>query len=249
MKPVIGITCDYDWEKHTFQLKSGYVEGIYRCGGMPFLIPPLFSDEASNGSNIVTGIIHRIHGLLLSGGQDVHPRYFQEQPHISIGRVNPFRDQTELSLCRQAVKIGIPVFGICRGIQLMNIALGGDIYQDLMAQAGDKGLICHDQPAPKWFGFHNVHIKEGSRLHHILGTTKLSTNTFHHQAVRRPAPQLEIAATAPDGVIEAVECSSHPFLIGVQWHPECMLEDPYMIKLFQAFVEAAGKICDAGNQP
>lgn len=242
MKPIIGITCDYDWDKGAFQLKSGYVEGIYRCGGLPFLIPPFSGDTGPNDINQIT---NHIHGLILSGGQDVHPHYFSEPPHTAIGRVNPFRDEMELALCRQAVQSGMPVFGICRGLQLINIALGGDVYQDLKAQSEGKNLICHDQPAPKWFGFHDVHIKEGSRLHKILGTSILPVNSFHHQAVRKPAPRLEITATAVDDVIEALECYSHPFLIGVQWHPECMLDDPYMLKLFQAFVDSAIEEADS----
>src|SRR5690554_5148223 len=135
MKPIIGITCDYDWEKGSFQLKPGYVEGIYRCGGQPFLIPPWYGVAASNDTS---HIIKQLDGLLLSGGQDVHPRFFNEAPHAAIGRVNPYRDEMELALCRQAVQAGIPVFGICRGMQLLNIALGGDIYQDLQAQLEAK---------------------------------------------------------------------------------------------------------------
>jgi putative glutamine amidotransferase len=242
MRPIIGITCDYDWEKGIFQLKPGYVEGIHRCGGLPFIIPPLYGDTVYKGIN---QIIKQLDGLLLSGGQDVHPHYFGEAPHASIGRVNPYRDEMELALCRYAVKSGIPVFGICRGLQLLNIALGGDVYQDLKAQLEDKHLICHDQPAPKWFGFHDVHIKEGSRLHKILGTSTLPTNSFHHQAVREPAPQLEVVGTTADGVIEALELNHHPFIIGVQWHPECMLDDPFMLKLFQAFVDSAIEASDS----
>lgn len=240
MRPIIGITCDFDWERGIYQLKPGYVEGVYRSGGVPLLIPPLPCSRAWDAiSDPVDELIGRIHGLLLSGGQDVHSSYFGEQPHAAIGQVNPLRDEMELSLCRHAVQAGLPVFGICRGAQLLNIALGGDIYQDLHSQAGEKGLICHDQPAPKWFGFHDVTIIEGSRLHQILGTSKLPTNSFHHQAIRRPAPKLKSVAATADGVIEAVESDSHPFLIGVQWHPECMLDDLYMLKLFEAFVQAA----------
>jgi len=237
MKPIIGITCDYDWEKSLYQLKSGYVEGIIRCGGQPFLIPLLDMGWTSADIDL---IIRHINGLLLSGGQDVHPRFFGEEPHAAIGRVNPYRDEMELALYRQAVKAGMPVFGICRGIQLMNIALGGDIYQDLKAQAGGQGLICHNQPAPKQHGFHSVYIEEGTRLRQILGAGMIYANTFHHQAVRRLAPGLRIAAKTSDGVIEAIEDSNHSFLLGVQWHPECMLEDTYMLKLFEAFVEASG---------
>lgn len=121
----------------------------------------------------------------------------------------------------------------------MNIALGGDAYQDLKTQYNDGDLICHSQSAPKWAPYHHVSIKEESRLHQILGTYQIDTNSFHHQAVRNLAYGLEPVAWAADGVIEAIESESHPFLIGVQWHPERMLEDPRMMRLFEAFVEAA----------
>ncbi|HHY82198.1 MAG TPA: gamma-glutamyl-gamma-aminobutyrate hydrolase family protein [Clostridiales bacterium] len=232
MKPVIGITCDYDWEKETIQLKPGYVQGVCRAGGLPYLIPPVSGYNASD-------IIGKLDGLLLTGGQDVDPRFFGEQPHPAIGRINPYRDELELSLCREAAESGLPIFGICRGIQLINIAMGGDIFQDLGMAKGERELICHSQNAPKWHGVHEVKIKEGTKLHKILGTDLLYANSFHHQSVRRPAWPLEAVAHTQDGIIEAVESGQHMFFIGVQWHPECMLEDRYMQKLFDAFVSAA----------
>lgn len=236
MRPIIGITCDYDWEASNFLLQSGYVEGICRAGGLPLLIPPISTCTAEEG---ISDILSQLQGLLLTGGQDVHPRYFGEEPHAAIGRVNPPRDDLELPLCQAAVEAKMPVLSICRGAQLMNIALGGDVYQDLNAQYKDEDLICHSQSAPKWAPFHHVSIKEGSRLHKIMGTHQIFTNSFHHQAVRTLASGLEAVAWAADGVIEAIESVSHPFLIGVQWHPERMLEDPHMITLFEAFVEVA----------
>lgn len=237
MRPIIGITCDYDWEARNFLLPSGYVEGVCQAGGFPLLIPPTSANATEKGISV---IISQIQGLLLTGGQDVHPRYFGEEPHAAIGRVNPPRDDLELPICQAAVEVNMPVLGICRGAQLMNIALGGDVYQDLSTQYKDGELICHDQSAPKWAPFHHVSIKEESRLHQILGTHQIDTNSFHHQAVRTLASSMEAVAWAADGVIEATESKSHTFLIGVQWHPERMLEDPHMIRLFEAFVEAAG---------
>ncbi|MDD2503983.1 MAG: gamma-glutamyl-gamma-aminobutyrate hydrolase family protein [Clostridia bacterium] len=237
LKPIIGITCDYDWEAKIFKLHSGYVEGISRAGGLPLIIPPI---SACAVSESISNILSQIQALLLTGGQDVHPRYFGEEPHTAIGRVNPQRDELELPLCLAAVQAGMPVLGICRGIQLINVALGGDIYQDLKTQFEGRDLICHSQSAPTWTEFHKISIHEGSRLHHIFGVNQVYTNSFHHQAVRTLAPGLEFAASAADGVIEAVESKSHSFLVGVQWHPERMLEDSHMLGLFKAFVEAAG---------
>jgi putative glutamine amidotransferase len=237
VKPVIGITCDFDWETGSSQLRPGYFEGVYRSGGLPFLIPAL---EPSGAADIVS----RLGGLLLTGGQDVDPRFFGEEPHTAIGRVNPCRDEWEIALCREAAERQIPVFGICRGAQLMNIAMGGDIYQDLKSQANNANLICHDQPAPKWYGFHEVQIEDGTLLKSILGMGQVRANSFHHQAVRRPGTSLRTTAHTSDGIIEAVESECHPFFLGVQWHPERMLEDKIMFRLFEAFVKAAGSIAD-----
>ena len=237
MKPIIGITCDYDWEANNFLLKLGYVEGICRAGGLPLIIPPISPCTTEKG---ISEILSQIQGLMLTGGQDVHPRYFGEEPHAAIGRVNPRRDDLELPICQAAAEAYMPVLGICRGAQLINIALGGDVYQDLKTQYKDGELICHNQSAPTGAPFHHVSIKEESRLHQILGTHQIDTNSFHHQAVRTLAFGLEAVAWAADGVIEAIESESHPFLMGVQWHPERMLEDAPMMRLFEAFVEAAG---------
>mgnify|MGYP000188373654 CR=1 FL=1 len=232
MKPVIGITCDYDWDKELIQLRPGYVQGVCRAGGLPYLIAPVPGLDPSD-------IVQQINGLLLTGGQDVDPRFFGEQPHPANGRINPYRDELELALCGEAARAGMPVFGICRGIQLMNIAMGGSIYQDLsMAHENDR-LIYHSQNAPKWYGVHEVTVKSGTRLHNILGTDRLYTNSFHHQAIRHPAGTFKAVAHTHDGIIEAVESDHHMFFIGVQWHPECMLEDRHMQKLFDAFVKAA----------
>jgi len=233
VRPVIGITCDYDWETGDSRLRPGYFEGIYRSGGLPFLIPAL--DPAAAGP-----VMARLDGLLLTGGQDPDPRWFGEEPHPAIGNVNPCRDRLELALAREADAGDIPVFGICRGIQMMNIAMGGDIWQDIYTQAEDgKPLLCHQQPAPKWYGFHEVRIFEESALRRILGTGQVRVNSFHHQAVRHPGKGLHAVAHTSDGIIEAIESEIHPFFIGVQWHPERMLEDPVMIRLFEAFVKAA----------
>ena len=243
MRPVIGITCDYDWETGDSRLRPGYFEGIYRSGGLPFLIPAL--DSAAAGP-----ITARLDGLLLTGGQDPDPCWFGEEPHPAIGNVNPCRDKLELALAQEANAGGIPVLGICRGIQMMNIAMGGDIYQDIYTQAEDgESLLCHQQPAPKWYGFHEVRISEESALRRILEAGLIRVNSFHHQAVRRPGRSLHAVAHTSDGIIEAIESEDHPFFIGVQWHPERMLGDKVMIRLFEAFVKAAAARTSRQNGP
>lgn len=239
MKPVIGITCDYDWETGSVKLYSGYYNAIVKAGGLPFVIPCI-------GGGYAQDIVTRIDGLLITGGQDVDPAIFGEQPHPMLGRVNPCRDEIEIALCKEAAKRDIPVFGICRGCQLMNIAAGGDIYQDVPSQTDKDKLICHSQSAPKWFGIHEITIVEGTLLSRIIGTDGCRVNSFHHQAARRAGRSLRAAAYAPDGIIEALEAQDKRFFLGVQWHPEHMYEkDERMFMLFKAFVNAA---CNTGRQ-
>ena len=233
MRPIIGITCDYDWEVGRSQLYSGYYEGISQAGGLPFLIPALESSYASD-------IISRLNGLVLTGGQDVDSYLFGEEPHPKVGRMNPYRDELEIALCKEAVIHNIPVLGICRGAQIMNVAMGGTIYQDIESQVEDAKLICHDQQAPKWFGIHEVEIGDGSSLREIFGAKVIRTNSFHHQAIRRPGEMLIAVGHTRDGIVEAIETKDHSFYIGVQWHPERMLnKDINALKLFQAFIRAA----------
>jgi putative glutamine amidotransferase len=233
MRPVIGITCDYDWENSRVQLHSSYYEGVFRSGGQPFLIPCLEEFFSSD-------ILDRLDGLLLTGGQDCDSYLFGEEPHPQVGNINPLRDSLEIELCREAAARDMPVLGICRGIQVINIAMGGDIYQDLPTQWEGKPLVCHNQRGPRWFGVHEVHLKGESLLRKVMGVDKIRTNSFHHQAVRRLAEGFKAVGHTVDGVIEAMESSSHSFLIGVQWHPERMWErDPRMLQLFCALTDVA----------
>lgn len=231
--PIIGITCDYDVEKRTSQLYRGYYYAILRAGGLPFLIPNI---EEEN----IPDILNLLDGLLFTGGQDVEPTYFGESPHPKLGAVNPYRDRLEIPLCRKAIEEDIPVLGICRGIQMMNIAMGGNIYQDLESQWERGGLQKHSQLAPDWYGSHEVLIIHNSRLAEILKEKSLYTNSFHHQAIRDPAKCFRITAVCKDGVVEGIESPDHTFVVGVQWHPERMWEkDHRMLNLFRELVDAA----------
>ena len=233
MRPLIGVTCDYDWDSGKSQLHSGYYEGIFQAGGLPFLIPVLEPFCAAD-------VISRLNGLVLTGGQDVDSYLFGEEPHPKVGKINPYRDELEITLCKEAVAHNIPVLGICRGAQIMNIAMGGTIYQDIETQVNDSELICHDQQAPKWFGIHEVEMRDESNLCEIFGAKVIRTNSFHHQAIRQVGESLFAVAHTRDGIIEAIESKAHSFYIGVQWHPERMLDkDTNTLKLFEAFVKAA----------
>ena len=232
-RPLIGITCDYDMEKQTTKLHRGYYDAIVEAGGLPVLMPNIHEENACK-------ILAFLDGLLLSGGNDVEPAYFGEAPHIKLGFINACRDSLEINLCRQAMERDIPILGICRGVQLMNIAMGGTIYQDLESQWIAGQLQKHSQLAPDWYGSHEVELDLNSRLFRMLGVKKLRTNSFHHQAIRDLASCFRATAWCGDGVVEGIEALSHTFAVGVQWHPEKMWQkDEKMLGLFEGLVSAA----------
>jgi putative glutamine amidotransferase len=209
-----------------------YSRAVETTGGLPVLIPVPLATR--------TGLetLARLDGLLLTGGDDVHPRCYGEEPLPALGEVDYQRDLAEIALVRAALESGLPVLGICRGLQLINVACGGTLYQDIFTQRPDcQG---HRQSAPRDTNTHKVQVLETSRLHDVLGQTLVWVNSRHHQAVRDPAPGLTPSARAGDGLIEALEKPDHPFLLAVQWHPEgTWSHDEYSLKLFQALTGAA----------
>jgi Predicted glutamine amidotransferases len=208
-----------------------------QAGGAPLLIPPLL-DAAT-----LRTIYERLDGVLLAGGGDIAPNHYGDQPHERLGTIDPPRDLTELRLARWAAAEGKPLLGICRGVQLINVALGGSLYQDIPSQIDTT--IDHNLSYTRedWtFLAHPIAIAADSRLAQMLGTTHLMINSLHHQAVRRVATGLRAVAWAPDGVIEALESEGPTFIIGVQGHPEALQAtvDPRWQNLFAAFVQSCG---------
>lgn len=231
MLPLIGITCGHDSQEDRVFLNQFYARGILEAGGLPVLLPVLASPRA------VEEYAGRLQGLLLSGGGDVAPSCFGEEPLAGSGEITPERDEQELELVRRLVAAGKPCLGICRGCQVLNIALGGTIYQDLPSQV--PGALKHMQQAPRWYATHSVQVFPGTRLHGFYSNLE-KVNSFHHQAVKDVAPGLVVSARARDGVIEAIE-AREGFLVGLQWHPEAMWQrDRSHLRPFRALVEAAG---------
>lgn len=218
-----------------YQFSGNYPAALAACGALPVIIPLGLPEE------ILRALFARLDGLLLAGGVDIAPEEYGETPHPQLGRVDAARDATELTVARWALAAGLPILGICRGIQSLNVAAGGALYQDLSAQY--PGAIRHTyMPAesPWERPTHRVTVAEGSRLATVLGATELAVNSFHHQAVKQPAPGFTPVAWAEDGVIEGLEKPDHRFVVGVQWHPEGMFHtDPLARRLFAAFVDAA----------
>jgi putative glutamine amidotransferase len=236
MKPLIGIPCRtlVDANKDVrYGTLSTYTRAVEVAGGAPILIPLQLSEET------LRAIFAQLGGLLLAGGVDVHPKEFGKEVLPACGEIDTARDATELHLTRWALADDKPVLGICRGIQLLNVAAGGSLYQDIGAQVETN--LKHDyHVADAQVLAHPVEIQPDSRVAHALGATRLEVNSLHHQGVKDIAPGLHVVARAPDGIVEAVEGSDGRFVVGVQFHPEWLLDDDArMVKLFEAFVASA----------
>ena len=202
MKPIIGITAAGTSGDHS--LRTVYTDYVERAGGIPVILPPCAVPEE---------VLGRLGGILISGGPDVAPAHFGVTAYdaqvVSVAR--PARDAFELALARLAYERDIPAFGICRGVQVMNVAIGGTLQLDIPA---------HVQQADRHVVSHRVDIVPGTRLHALIGADSAEVNSFHHQAVARPAPGLIVSARSDNGIIEAVEAPDRRFFLGVQWHPE-----------------------------
>ena len=216
-------------------LAGAYCRAIEKAGGIPVLLPAMAKLDRP---------LHSFcQGLLFSGGGDFDPAFFNEEPHPQLGTVDLERDRWEILLIRKARAEGLPMLGICRGIQALNVALGGTLYQDLPAQyprVSNLPLLEHNQQIPSDRVSHRVTIVAGSLLSRVIGSTEIWTNSHHHQAVKEAAPDLKITARSDDGVIEGLEGTEGPFLLGVQWHPE-RLANPDSQRLFTGFVRTCQK--------
>ena len=232
-KPIIGITPQYDYERNRIWIHPNYLAAIKHVGGIPCLLP------LETSYDDVKQMIDFFDGFLFPGGPDVDPFFFHEETIPEGGVVVPQRDHMEQLVFLNAYEANKPILGICRGIQVFNIFLGGTIFQDLGAQFLSSRRIGHYQKSADEVRTHRVRIEPDSLLDQILGKKDIKVNSFHHQGIRDLAPTLEIAATSFDSLIEAVFDPSKKFLLGLQWHPEHLFSfDKDQEKLFHAFVKA-----------
>jgi len=230
-KPIIGITASYDHEKNIYFSPGEYIQAIESAGGFPLQLLPLGTDK-------IAAYLELIDGLLLTGGPDVDPVYYDEDPHPEVGKLSPERDVVEIPLTQEALSAGLPIFAICRGMQVLNIAAGGSLIQDICKNG--NAAIKHTQQAPRWYGTHSIQIKEGSILFEILAEKEIRVNSFHHQALKEIPANCYISSHSQDGIIEGIEFKGLTNVLGVQWHPECMYaKDPHSRELFSWFVEQA----------
>jgi putative glutamine amidotransferase len=237
--PIIGVTSNLtpakDGKTAVISVGEAYIQSVLRAGGLPFVIPVgLTADE-------LPVLLSRLDGLLLTGGGDIDPSLFDGAEHPRVYDIDARRDDLEIRLVQMATEKGVPFLGICRGIQVINVALGGTLYTDLADQF--SCALKHDNypDIPRGYLAHAVSVTEESRLEVILGGSSFQVNSLHHQGLNRLAQNLTAAAFSPDRLIEAVELAGHPFGIGVQWHPEWLQEQEPQRQLFQALVRAAGE--------
>ena len=235
-KPVIGLTAALSGDSKTsfYRLNSDYADAVRRGEGIPLLLTP--TDDREEQKRMLA----LVDGLLIPGGVDTAPCFYGEEPLPAVTRTDRRLDRFEIALVRMAAQMGKPVLGICRGLQLLNVACGGSLFQDIPTQV--PGAIAHYQDTMKRSEpFHPVALARDSALAGLLGRDKLDVNTFHHQAVCRVGGGLVPVAHTSDGVIEGVE-SPDGRILGVQWHPEAMAgEDPVQQRLFDGFVALCGE--------
>ena len=231
--PVIGITGNYNQE--TCTLAEGYYQSVLKAGGIPFIIPPFYETDR------LGELLDRLDGIIFSGGGDINPLLLGEEPVKELHSITPERDQQELLLARLAYDRQIPMLGICKGIQVINAALGGTNYQDIHTQM--EGIrIKHSQDQDRRYPSHQVNLTKGSILEKLFGT-ELAVNSFHHQACKEAAPGLKVTAMSADGVIEAIESTAFKSIMGVQWHPETYIlrNSKEMLPIFEWLVQESAE--------
>jgi putative glutamine amidotransferase len=245
MRPYIGITCgtyrDRDWCPPAQLLRKTYTDAIVAAGGIPFIIPVVEAQD------VLRALYERLDGLLISGGGDIEPRQYGEEPRPGLGTTDPLRDNVEIPLTRWAIDDGKPVLGICRGVQVINVASGGTLYQDIPGEI--KTNLVHDSSFTRqdWtYMAHDLRLDPESKLARLFGTTSFMTNSLHHQSLKTIGAGLHAVGWAPDGVVEAVEGNNGHFLVGVQCHPEALqgAADTRWQQLFQQFVASCKQMVE-----
>ncbi|OOM82086.1 putative glutamine amidotransferasec [Clostridium puniceum] len=235
MKPIIGLALSnrVKSKKIYSVINNDYIKAVQKAGGIPILIP--FSDNIEN----IKEYTNKLQGIIFTGGEDISPLFYNEEPRKEVQCIIEERDRFELELFKEVYEKKIPILGICRGLQLINIALGGNLYQDINSQIPNS--YGH---APKYTLrsnlYHSVKIEKGSKLFDIFKTEDLKVNSFHHQSIKELGKNLKITANSNDGIVEAIESVDEKFLVAVQWHPENLVEKHgEFLKVFEALINIA----------
>lgn len=230
---ITGLTRTVDRRRLT-GVGQAYVSSVCAAGGLPLVLPPMTATDYGAAAAAT------LDGLILSGGADVDPAHYGAVPHPALGPVEPDRDAFELTLVAAARDLGLPILAICRGMQLVNVALGGTLWQDLPTER--PGNVEHHPNGPRTHRAHRVDLVRGTAVASATDATSLEVNSLHHQGIRDLAPGLRATGHAPDGLVEAIEASAGGWLVGVQWHPEAFHEEPDSPDqhLFRSLIAAAG---------
>ena len=227
--PLIGLTTYGRSADNRYALPAEYVDSVRRAGGVPLLLAP---GEANWGA-----VLDLVDAFILTGGGDVDPSNYGGHRHATNYGVDLERDTLEIAVARRLIDSGLPTLGICRGAQILNVAQGGTLFEHIPDEVGES--VLHRAP-PREAIAHRIHVRPDSQLMQLLGRTEFEAASWHHQAPRKIGERFQVAATAPDGIIEAIEMPGHPWLIGVQWHPELTAaSDPLQQRLFDELVAAA----------
>lgn len=239
-KPVIGIVgnilsmeIDIIGSIGRAYTEDAYIKSVELAGGVPVVLPVIESES------VMIRQLEICDGILFPGGRDIHPSYYGEEEKKLLGEVLTRSDDYQVALCKVAIEIGKPILAICRGFQMLNVACGGSLYQDLSYYS--EKTLNHVQLCKPYEVAHKVEIKEKSRLYDLFGL-EIMVNSYHHQSIKKIGDNLILAASAADGVVEAIEMNNGQFAIGVQWHPEMMMEkSDDMLPLFKVFIEESAK--------
>ena len=236
MRPIIGISCNIRARDEEFvhELQDRYVQAIKLAGGIAVALPRLDPEE-------IPDLVQFLDGIVISGGRDIPPDFYGAEPHPATDTDEAMRERVkfEVALVKAMAEANKPVLGICHGCQLLNVAFGGTLVQDIPSQWASP--LVHRLPDRPWFAEHEVEILSGSLLWEWLQTPKITVKSAHHQAVAKVGNGLKVVAWAPDGVIEAIEATDGKLVLGVQWHPEAQLEAGHARRLFTAFVQACSQ--------
>lgn len=238
-RKIIAVVPLWDDAKQSIWMLPGYLDGIRAAGGIPSILPLTKSEEEAYA------LLKMCSGLLMTGGQDINPRLYGQSASSRCGEICPERDAMEPHLFNEALKHDKPVLGICRGLQMINVVLGGTLYQDLPSQTNSN--INHRMKPPYDRECHRVNLVQGTALHRLLQVEIMGVTSNHHQGIDKLGEGLEVMAASEDGIIEAVSLPEKKFVWAVQWHPEYdYLKNVFSKKIFQAFVEACGQTDDSG---
>ncbi len=230
-KPIIGLTTRPRNEEGKYTLSGLYTDAVLRAGGIPVLLTP--------GGEVEDDLLDLLDGLILSGGGDIDPSYYGGKPHPNIYGVDQERDRFEISLVKKAVEKRMPLLPICRGIQVLNVALGGTLIEHVPDMERENDIVHRVDDDPEGI-LHTITLNRNSKIFSIVGQESFEAVSWHHQAIGRIAPGLIETGRAPDGIVESLEMPGHPFLVAVQWHPEMSaIRDPLQQKLFAALVDAS----------